>query len=101
MMRIVSTHPGLLTISAIGLFLASAAAWAAIAEVETATNAPGRIIPQGQVKTVAAFEAGKVARIAVAEGSWVEVGDLLVAIDTTLIDAELAKLLAELGVRGS
>ncbi len=101
MMRVANVHPGLLTISAVGLFLASAAAWAAIAEVETAANAPGRIVPQGQVKTVAAFEAGKIARIAVEEGSAVEAGDLLVALDTTLIDAELAKLLAELGVKAA
>ena len=98
-MQIASAHPGLLAISAVGLFLASAAAWAAIAEVETAANAPVRIIPQGQVKTVAAFEAGETARIAVAEGSAVEAGELLVALDTTLIEAELAKLVAELAPR--
>ena len=101
MFRIANVHPGLLLIAALGAFMASAVAWAAIAEVETAAPAPGRIVPKGQVKTVAAFEAGKIARIAVEEGGVVEKGDLLVALDTTLIDAELAKLLGELGVKAA
>ena len=101
MMRIANVHPGLLLIFALGAFLASAVAWAAIAEVETAAPAPGRIVPKGQVKTVTAFEAGKIARIAVEEGSIVDKGDLLVALDTTLIDAELAKLVGELGVKAA
>ena len=53
----------------------------------------------GLVKTVKPFEQGKMRRIAVEEGSVVDAGDILIEFDTTLVDAVLAKLTAELAIK--
>lgn len=82
-------------------FLAATLAWASIAEVELAAVAPGRIVLRGQVKTIRSFERGKIRRIAVEEGSAVEEGQVLVELDTTLVDADIAKHTAELGVKSA
>ena len=81
------------------LFLVVTLAWASMAEVELAAVAPGRIVPRGQVKTIRAFAHGKVRRILVTEGSVVARGDILVELDKTLVDAEIAKLTSELAIK--
>ena len=53
----------------------------------------------GLVKIVKPFEQGKMRRIAVEEGSVVDAGDILIEFDTTLVDAVLAKLTAELAIK--
>lgn len=88
-----------LLLAALCAFLAGALAWASLAEVEIAAVAPGRVVPHGQVKTVRSFEQGKIRRIAVEEGSVVKSGDVLIEIDTTLVDAEIAKHTSELGIK--
>ena len=45
------------------------------------------------------FEQGKMRRIAVEEGSVVDAGDILIEFETTLVDAVLAKLTAELAIK--
>lgn len=81
------------------VFLVATLTWASIAEVELAAVAPGRIVPTGQVKVIRSFEQGKVRRIAVEEGSLVERGSVLIEFDSTLVDAELSKLTAELQIK--
>jgi len=88
-----------LLLVALCAFLVGALAWASLAEVEIAAVAQGRVVPHGQVKTVRSFEQGKVRRIAVEEGSVVKKGDVLVELDTTLVDAEIAKHTSELGIK--
>lgn len=81
------------------IFLVATLAWASMAEVELAAVASGRIVPRGQVKTIRAFAHGKVRRILVTEGSVVAQGDVLVELDKTLVDAEIAKLTSELAIK--
>ncbi len=90
-------RPHAVLLVALCVFLVGALAWASIAEVELAAVASGRIVPHGQVKTVRSFEQGKIKRIAVEEGSVVKKGDVLVELDSTLVDAEVAKHTSELG----
>ena len=89
----------ILLLVALCVFLAATLAWASIAEVELSAVAPGRIVPQGQVKTIRSFDQGKIKRIAVEEGSAVKRGTVLIEFDTTLVDAEIAKHTAELGIK--
>ena len=88
-----------LLLVALCAFLVGTVAWASLAEVEIAAVAPGRVVPHGQVKTVRSFEQGKISRIAVEEGSVVKSGDVLIELDTTLVDAEIAKHTSELGIK--
>ena len=88
-----------LLLVALCLFLVATLTWASIAEVELAAVAPGRIVPTGQVKVIRSFEHGKTRRIAVEEGSVVERGSILIEFDTTLVDAEISKLTAELQIK--
>ena len=94
-----SVRPQLLLIAALSAFLVATAVWAWVAEVEMAAAAPGRIVPEGQVKTIKPFERGKIKRIVVEEGSVVGKGDILIEFDTTLVDAELGKFTAELEIK--
>lgn len=94
-----SVRPQLLLMTALGAFLLTTVIWASIAEVEMAAAAPGRIVPVGLVKTVKAFDQGKMKRIAVEEGSVVDKGEILIELDTTIVDAELAKLTSELAIK--
>ena len=98
-MAMSSVRPQLLLMALLAAFLVTTVIWASIAEVEIAAAAPGRIVPVGLVKTVKPFELGKMKRIAVEEGSVVDAGDVLIELDTTLVDAELAKLTAELAIK--
>ena len=94
-----SVRPQLLLMALLAAFLVTTVIWASVAEVEIAAAAPGRIVPVGLVKTVKPFQQGKLKRIAVEEGSVVDAGDVLIEFDTTLVDADLDKLIAELAIK--
>ncbi len=94
-----SRRADILLLAALCVFLVGTLTWASVAEVELAAVAPGRIVPTGQVKVIRSFEQGKVRRIAVEEGSLVERDHVLIELDTTLVDAEISKLTAELHIK--
>ena len=94
-----SRRPHVLLLVTLCTFLVGTLTWASLAEVEIAAVAPGRVVPHGQVKTVRSFEQGKIKRIAVEEGSVVKSGEVLIELDTTLVDAEIAKHTSELGIK--
>lgn len=77
-----------------GFFVASIA-WATVSEVDTVAIARGRIIPSGYSKPVQVLRAGVVSAIHVAEGAWVESGELLLELDSAVERAELGRLDAE------
>ena len=89
----------ILLLVALCVFLVTTLAWASMAQVELSAVSSGRIVPRGQVKTIRSFEHGKVKRIAVEEGISVRKGDVLIELDTTLVDAETAKHVSELGIK--
>ncbi|MCY4488091.1 MAG: HlyD family type I secretion periplasmic adaptor subunit [Deltaproteobacteria bacterium] len=94
-----SRRTDILLLVALCVFLVGTLTWASVAEVELAAVAPGRIVPTEQVKVIRSFEAGKIRRISVEEGSPVERDDLLIEFDTTLVDAEISKRTSELQTR--
>lgn len=73
----------------IALFCASLA-WASLSKIDIIASAPGKIIPSGNTKTVQPLEIGIVRAIHVEDGQTVKAGDLLIELDPTISDAELA-----------
>ncbi|WP_207478715.1 HlyD family type I secretion periplasmic adaptor subunit [Arenibaculum pallidiluteum] len=86
-------HPG-----TDGLFAASFAlvavlfGWAAFAELNVTSTAPGDVVPLSYNQSVQHFEGGIVREILVAEGDAVRAGQALVELDETKTRAELDEL---------
>lgn len=57
--------------------------WACFAPIDEVTRGSGRVIPSSQLQRVQSFDGGVVQEIQVAEGDFVEAGDLLMRIDPT------------------
>ena len=70
----------------------SALAWAAIAKIEEAVPATGKLEPQGSVKEIKAPTGGVVREIHVQDGQVVKKGELLVTFDPTAPAADLESL---------
>lgn len=70
----------------------SALAWAAIAKIEEAVPATGKLEPQGSVKEIKAPTGGVVREIHVQDGQVVKKGQLLVTFDPTAPEADLESL---------
>jgi hemolysin D len=66
--------------------------WACVAEIEEAIPAQGKLEPQGTVKDVQAPVNGVVKAVFVKEGQRVKRGDLLLRLDPTTAQAQLASL---------
>jgi len=66
--------------------------WASVAKIEQAVPAQGKLEPQGAVKTVQSPIAGVVKEILVKDGQHVKKGDLLLRLDPTTAEAQLASL---------
>jgi adhesin transport system membrane fusion protein len=66
-------------------------AWAAIGEVDKVATATAQVRPFGRVKIINHLEGGIVRTLNVREGSAVKEGDILVELDPTLVEQELAK----------
>jgi len=71
------------------LLVCGAGGWAAVSEVTGAVIAAGQVVVESEVKTVQHPSGGVVGQIHVAEGDFVEAGDLLIRLDSTLARAEL------------
>ncbi|MEA5420603.1 HlyD family efflux transporter periplasmic adaptor subunit [Spirulina sp. CCNP1310] len=63
--------------------------WACIAEIEQVATATGQLKPKATVKEIQAPASGVVAQVLVAEGDFVQPGDLLVQFDSGTVEAEL------------
>lgn len=70
----------------------SAFAWAAIAKIEEAVPATGKLEPQGSVKEIKAPTGGVVREIHVKDGQVVKKGELLVTFDPTAPEADIESL---------
>ncbi|MDA0786708.1 MAG: biotin/lipoyl-binding protein, partial [Proteobacteria bacterium] len=77
---------------AIALLATLAIGWAAIAEVEKVTTAPGRVRPDSRVKIINHPEGGRIQEIYVIEGQRVAAGDPLVEFDPEFLDEEVGRL---------
>ncbi len=66
--------------------------WVMIGQVDEVAVATGKIIPNGQVKTVQAEDKGVVKQIYVSEGQLVKKGEPLIDLDTTITAADVKRL---------
>ena len=57
--------------------------WSAFAELDEVTRGEGRVIPSRQLQVVQALDGGVITDLHVQEGDIVDVGDLLIQLDTT------------------
>jgi len=73
----------LLVIVTVGAFLVLGTVWAALAEVDEVSRAPGRVIPSGKTQVIQSAEAGIVAEILVRPGEQVKADQQLIRLDDT------------------
>jgi hemolysin D len=66
--------------------------WAIIGQIDEVATASGKLIPDGNIKVIQSMEGGVITAIHVQEGQHVEMGQLLIELDTTINAAELDKL---------
>lgn len=77
--------------------LAAAVAWAAGAELNVTSSAPGDVVPLAYNQSVQHFEGGIVRDILIQEGDSVRAGQVLVELDQTKTRADLEELRLRLG----
>jgi len=70
-------------------FLAIVVGWGVFARLDSAVVADGKIVLEGDVKTVQARDGGVIAALHVTDGDAVKAGDLLIALDDTIQRANL------------
>lgn len=63
--------------------------WLSFAKIDVVVTARGKLIPSGDVKTIQATYNGVISQIFVKSGTNVKKGDLLVQLDTKIIDEQL------------
>lgn len=71
-------------------------AWSILAKVDIVVTASGVVVPKGKVKVVQSMEGGRVAAIHVRDGQLVRREEVLVTMDSTESQADLASLEQEL-----
>lgn len=79
----------------IAIFFISALVWASLSDVDIVAVASGRIIPNGHVKIIQPLEIGTLVAIHVKEGQAVRQGARLIDLESSSVDAEIARLSAE------
>jgi len=83
-------------LNAICAFVAVAIAWMFLGHIDIIAVAQGKIQPTGRVKMVQPLETGKVRQVFVTNGSKVEAGQIVVALDDSEARAEVESLQASL-----
>jgi hemolysin D len=73
---------------AICVLFVAALAWSYFGWMDIYAVAPGKVQPDGGSKVVQPLEPGKVIAVHVANGSYVNAGEVLLALDSTELDAE-------------
>ena len=73
------------------LFFVSAVIWSFLGKVDIVVVAQGRIIPSGYTKVIQSPEKGTIIKINVEDGSYVEADHIVMELDTTTIDSEIAQ----------
>lgn len=79
------------------LLIGGAGGWAAVEEISGAVIAPGLMVVETRAKRVQHQEGGIIKEILVRDGALVQAGDLLVKLDDTLVNTNLAMITNELG----
>jgi len=74
-----------------GIVLVAVLIWAAFAELDQISRAPGQIIPAGRTQLIQSAEGGVIDRIYVREGDLVKRGQVLVTLDAVKLAAAVAE----------
>ena len=82
----------LLTVIIVCCSLIGLAIWGSFAKIDSATAAPGELRVESHRKEVKLLEAGVVRRLLVEEGDHVDIGQPLIELDPTKIDADVEVL---------
>jgi len=80
------------TILVISFFFLTFVIWALIFEVKETVKFNGRIIPSGDIKVISHKESGKIQTVYVKEGDLVKKGDLLLVLDGSIIETDIARV---------
>lgn len=83
------SRTSLVLLWSIAIFFAVLFAWAAVAEVDTVTNADGRVIPSAKMQVIQNFEGGIVSEILVKQGQSVPADERLVVLSQVQHDSDL------------
>jgi len=78
------------------VLLAVAIAWSYFGRIDIIAAAQGKFQPTGRVKVIEPVETGRVAAIHVANGSFVQAGDVLVELDRSAAEADVSAAKADL-----
>jgi hemolysin D len=84
-----------LALTICGVFIATLV-WAAIGRIDIVATAPGKIVATGGTKVIQPLETGVIKAINVRDGQRVKAGDLLIKLDTTILESERAHLQQDL-----
>ena len=94
-----SAHSARWTLWVIAALFALLGLWALVAKLDIVAVAPGRLVPQGYLKTVQPAVAGIVRELLVREGDAVGAGQVLVRLDPTETKADREAIERELALR--
>jgi hemolysin D len=97
-LEITETPPspiGRMMIWTIVILITCALIWAIIGQVDEVAVAPGKMIPTGYVKVIQPEDKGVVKNIFVRDGQQVKQGELMVELDTTFSQADVARIRKE------
>lgn len=89
----VSAH---MTFLLCGAMVVSFSIWASVSTLDIVSMATGEVIPSTQVKTIQHLEGGIVREILVRDGEAIKKGQLLMKLEPTASDADVAELLVRL-----
>ncbi|WP_322522212.1 HlyD family type I secretion periplasmic adaptor subunit [Guyparkeria halophila] len=77
------------------LFAVLALIWALLGRMDIVAVADGKVVPDSRTKTIQAMETASVKAIHVEDGQRVEVGDVLIELDSTISNADVSRLRQE------
>jgi type I secretion membrane fusion protein, hlyD family len=86
------TYAGRIAVWTIAALMAAILLWSIFGTVDEVAVTTGKIIPDGYVRTLQAYDKGIVRTIYVTEGQKVSKGDVLMELDPTISEADLAKV---------
>jgi len=93
--RPVSPYARAIALSIVAM-IALAVLWASLGHVDIVATAEGKLVPNGQVKTIQAFDTGLVRQILVEDGQHVRAGEVLIRLDETSDRAEQERVARDL-----
>lgn len=73
------------------VFLLAFIAWAWFGQIEQIGKAQGKLVPEGETYKIQPVELGKVIEVAVKEGQEVRAGQVLIELDTKLVNQEVER----------